>query len=164
MVTYAMDILETLRRSGVVAAIARHEALAPSDAGVAVRALLPGLLAGLRGRYEQQGQEAARPGPLEDLLNALGGPDMVLHILQPDRPDIRRGETLLMPLCGSLETSRQLAAHAARNSPVNAEQAYRILAMLAMAVGGYVAARLRSARALSHGVPDFAELLGGAEN
>ena len=110
-------MLTALQRSGGIEALARQAGLAPPDALAAARKLLPALLAAFRG-YSAGREE------LLASLERLGGIGLAAEVMSVEPARQERGRALLdeMPLAGD-----------AGEGP--------LAPLLAMLVGGYVAAR-----------------------
>ena len=114
-----------LRLSGGINALARQLGEPPSVALAGAEALLPGLLAGFRnftGGFDA----------LLGLLNELGGDALAAAIMSHEAAGIQPGLTILERLSGVAD---------AGEAPVDAGLRERMLPLLAMLVGGYLAAR-----------------------
>lgn len=112
-----MDMLTALQRSGGIEAMARQAGLSPSDALSAARKLLPALLAAFRGY--SAGREA-----LLASIERLGGIGLAAEVMGVEPARQERGRALL---------DEMALADDAGEGP--------LAPLLAMLVGGYVAAR-----------------------
>lgn len=134
-------MFETLRKSGAIDAMARQLGVAPSVAYNAARLLLPDLVQSFRRRSSSAGGGEAGLRDLVEMLGILGGGELASHILSVDTANVRIGDALLVLLFGSSEAARDHAESA--QSGLEPELARKMFALLAMAVGGYLAARMR---------------------
>ena len=134
-------MFETLRKSGAIDAMARQLDLPPAVAAVAARQLLPEILESFRRRSSAAGGGEAGLRDLVDMLGVLGGGGLANLVLAREESAIRIGEALLVQLFGSLQRCHDHAEGA--GSGLEPSIAYQMQALLAMGVGGYLAARLR---------------------
>ena len=134
-------MFETLRKSGAIDAMARQLAIPPVLAYGAARVLLPELVQSFRRRSSAAGGGAQGLRDLVEMLGILGGGELASHILSTEAADVRVGEALLVQLFGSRQLALEHAEQA--DTGLSPELAHQMLALLAMGVGGYLAARMR---------------------
>lgn len=133
-----MQVLDILKSTGGIDAIASQLGISPAMAEAGAGALLPAVLGGF------SKQEAASPaagglGGLADILGQLGGAGLATNVLGPEPTDVDKGNDVLGQIFGSKEVSRTVAGHAAENSGLDAGTLKKMLPILAMLVAGYLA-------------------------
>lgn len=133
-------LLDVLRRSGGLVAIARQLDIPPPEALAAATALLPLVRAGFRRDAEHA--ETLSAGLTAQLLwlEELGGGALASAVLQNDQSGSRPGEAIVARIFGPGLTPQVVAAAAAQ-SELPAETVAQVLPLLAMLSGGYVSAR-----------------------
>lgn len=137
-------MMEMLRRSGGLEALSKQLGVSPAVAAAGSEALLPAIVGGLRNRAETAGGGDAGLDNLVDMLGSLGGGRLAANVLGPEPTDVAKGNSVLAELFGSKDVSRSVAAHAAKASGIDAETLERMLPILAMLIGGYMAARAQT--------------------
>ncbi len=125
-----MAILATLRQSGGINALARQLDQPPAVIMAAVNVLLPGLVE----RFRQC--SGGMPG-LVHLISEVGGAGMAQAIMSEDKVDIQPGVLLLARIGNPAAPSGNSPAEAGLAPDIKA----RLTIMLAMLLGGYLAAR-----------------------
>lgn len=159
-----MDILATLRRSGGIETLSRRLEVAPADAGACSEALVPAIVAGLRSFVESHGPGDRGLSALVELLERLGGGELAAGVMAPGAVDTARGKAVLQAIFGSADASRAVAARTALGTRVEYGVLVRALPLLAMLIGGYVAARVRGSGAEgSGGLATLAGILASDE-
>lgn len=133
-------LLDVLRRSGGLAAVAQQLEIAPVAALAAVGALLPLVRGSFRRRVERAESREAGLSDLLTVLERLGGGALASRVLQHDLCDPADKAAILREMFSTREQELVIADAAARSGaePAVVEQALPLLAMLA---GGYVWAR-----------------------
>ncbi len=159
-----MEMGETLRRSGAIDAIARQSGVSPTSATRAVQLLMPAVLEGFRRLSARAGGGEGGLRDLVDMLQVLGGGAMARNVLFPEPAEIRTGQALLVQCFGSIGQSQRAAEDAARETGLAAETIHDIQAMLAMAIGGYLSARLRGLDLADKGQVSLDDLFGKQED
>lgn len=157
-----MDMLATLLRSGGVNALASQLGLSPATAATGTEALLPALLAGLRRHSEKAGGGEVGVRALVAMLAGLGGWKLAADIIEPGQPDVEPGNHILGEIFGPKDASRTIADHAAATTGLDAVTLNKMLPILAMLVGGYVAAQAARAEAESEGLAGVSGILDAA--
>lgn len=140
--------LETLRRSGGVNAVANQLDLPPADAASGVEVLLSAVLSGFNRALEAHVADADREG-LMALLDELGGGYLAADLISQGQADCARGNRILATIFGSKDISRAVAEDAARDCALDAAVLRRMLPLIAMLVGGYLAARVAAGKTLA---------------
>lgn len=120
-------MLTKLVQSGGMTAIARQVGVSPAATLASVRALLPGLLAGLR---DYPGGVAGLP----ELFAAAGGVKLAAAVMGPDPVDSTPGEEIIARIGGIVLTQVD-------DVPDDPVVRLRIAPLLAMLVVGYLSAR-----------------------
>ncbi len=136
-----MDVVDMLRRSGGVDAVAKQLEIAPGEAAAGAQALVPAIVGGFARQSAAAGGGEAGLGSLVAMLGGLGGGDLAANVLGPDPTEIGRGNQVLGEIFGSKDVSRTVAVEAAAQSGVGADTLKRMLPLLAMLIGGYLSAR-----------------------
>lgn len=158
-----MEMLETLRRSGAVDALARQLGIEPARAASGVEALLPAVLDGFRRRANDAGGGEAGLRDMVEMLSVLGGHDMARNVLFPEATEIRKGEALLVQLIGLEDASRMAELEGARKTGLDPDILLRMSPILAMFVGGYLAARVRGLDLIDRKGISIEDLIGAQE-
>jgi hypothetical protein len=136
-----MDVMDVLRRSGGVEAIAKHLGVPPAMAAAGAEALLPAVLGGFQKHSDAAGGGDSGLGGLIGMLGGLGGGGLAANVLGPDQTDTSQGDAVLGQIFGSKDVSRTVAGHAATQTGLDPELLKQMLPILAMLVGGYISAR-----------------------
>ena len=135
-----MPMLETLRRSGGLEAIAVDVDISPSESVAAAKALLPPLLEGFR----QCKHRTRDSGGLIALLERHGGYGLASNVLGPEPVEAERGEQLLREVLGDQAFAQVVATHASMQTGIEVAEINKVLPRLAMLLAGYLAARASS--------------------
>jgi hypothetical protein len=146
-----MDVMDVLRRSGGVEAIAQQLGIPPAVAAAGAEALVPAVVGGFQKHSDNAGGGEPGLGGLLDMLGGLGGGGLAANVLGPEQTDIARGNEVLGQIFGSKDVSRTVAGHAAEQSGVDAGTLKQMLPILAMLVGGYLSARAQGGGAEAGG-------------
>ncbi len=131
-----MQVLDILKATGGLDAIANQLGISPAMAEAGAGALLPAVLGGLR---KQDEAAPASSGGLADILGSLGGAGLAANVLGSEPTNIDRGNEVLGQIFGSKDVSRTVAGHAAEQTGVDASVLKKMLPILAMLVAGYLA-------------------------
>jgi hypothetical protein len=94
----------------------------------------------------------------------MGGGSLLDQVLAPQPTDVRQGNDVLGQIFGSPEVSRSVAQHAATQSGIDASMLKKMLPLLAMLVGGFIARQHGAAQAVpgaAAGGTGLGDLLGG---
>lgn len=142
-----MDLITTLHRSGGIVALARQLAIEPADCAGMVEALLPPLTAALRGCYQRLGADG-----LIKVLADQGGVGLAAAIMGMEPVDPAKGWALLDRM--GIDASDVSAGG-------DAVLVARLLPLLAMLIGGYLAG-IELSRENAHAA--LAELLSAPAN
>lgn len=137
-----MNVVELLRRTGGLSAVAQRLDVSPADAAGGAAALVPALLGGFarlrRSSADPVGEDANRFGR----IMAMGGADLAARVLGPEPTRPGDGDPVLAEIFGDKATSRTIAANAGAASGIDAALLRRMLPLLAMLIAGYLAARV----------------------
>ncbi|MDP3906941.1 DUF937 domain-containing protein [Novosphingobium sp.] len=156
-----MDVLDMLRRSGGINAVANQLGISPATAMAGTEALVPAIIGGFRKTSEASGGGEAGLGALVTMLGGLGGGALAASVLGPDETDVARGNGVLGQIFGSKDVSRSVAADAAGRTGIDPAILKQMLPMLAMLVGGYFSARAGGSGAQgSGGLDGIGSILG----
>jgi hypothetical protein len=139
-----MQLNEILQQIGGIGAMARELGVSETQAASGAEALLPAILGGFK--RQAQAQPAGLEG-LGGLLQQLGGGGLLDEVLAPQPTDVRRGNDVLGQIFGSPDVSRTVAQHASSQSGLDASLLKKMLPMLAMLVGGFIARQHGAAQA-----------------
>ncbi len=131
-----MQLSDILKKTGGLQSIARELNLDEADAARAAEALGPAVLGGFRKQAEAspQGLEG-----LGGLLNRFGGGGLLDSVLSSNPTDTISGNNVLGQIFGSKDVSRAVAQNAASQTGQDPSILKKMLPMLAMLVGGYMA-------------------------
>lgn len=159
-----MDVMEMLRRSGGLEAVSRQLGVPPAVATAGAEALVPAILGGLSKRIGAGGGGESGLGAILEMLGTFGGGGLAANVLGPDTTDIAKGNEILGQIFGSEDVSRSVAADATGRSGVDEATLKKMLPILAMLVGGYMAARAGgSGTEGSGGLDGLGAILGGGQ-
>ena len=136
-----LDVLEMLRRSGGINAVANQLGIPPATALAGTEALVPAIIGGFRKSTEASGGGETGLGALVTMLGGLGGGALAANVLGPDETDVGKGNDVLGQIFGSKDVSRSVAADAAGRTGIDPAVLKQMLPLLAMLVGGYFSAR-----------------------
>ncbi len=136
-----MDMMEMLRASGGLDAIAGQLGIPPEMAQAGAGALLPAIVGGFHKQSEAAGGGAGGLGSLIGMLGGLGGAGLADSVLGPQETDVNKGNDVLGQIFGSKDVSRTVAGHAAGQTGLDPELLKKMLPILAMLVGGYLSSR-----------------------
>ena len=136
-----MDMLDMLRASGGLDAIAGQLGISPEMAQVGAGALLPAIVGGFQKQSDAAGGGVGGLGSLIGMLGGLGGAGLADNVLGPQETDVTKGNDILGQIFGSKDVSRTVAGHAAGQTGLNPELLKKMLPILAMLVGGYLSSR-----------------------
>ncbi|MCE2841518.1 MAG: DUF937 domain-containing protein [Novosphingobium sp.] len=132
-------LLDVLRRSGGLVAVATQLDIAPPLALAAATALLPMVRGGFRRRVEQADDLDAGLNDLLAWLAGLGGGTLASAVLQNVAIAPEAGRELVTGIFGPEQSA--VAVTAAELSQVDVDTVQQVLPLLAMLAGGYVWAR-----------------------
>jgi hypothetical protein len=154
------QINDILAQMGGLDAISRELGVSRSEAAAGAAALAPALLGGFKREVQ------ARPNGLDGLdllLGQLGGGGLLDDVLAPQPTNVGLGNGVLGQIFGSKDVSRTVASDAASRTGLSPELLKRMLPMLAMLIGGYLAKRraAESGNAPSGGLGGLGDILGG---
>ena len=156
-----LDVLEMLRRSGGINAVANQLGIPPATALAGTEALVPAIIGGFRKSTEASGGGETGLGALVTMLGGLGGGALAANVLGPDETDVGKGNDVLGQIFGSKDVSRSVAADAAGRTGIDPAVLKQMLPLLAMLVGGYFSARAGGSGAQgSGGLGDIGSILG----
>ena len=150
-----MQITEMLDSMGGIQSMARELGVSEAQARSGAESLMPAILGGFK--------KQAQPSGLDGLLNmvqGLGGGGMLDNVLAPQPTDIGQGNSVLGQIFGSQDVSRAVAQNAATNSGLDPGLLKKMLPMLAMLVGGFMAKQGGTAQAVP-AEGGLGSLLGG---
>lgn len=134
-----MQVLDILKSTGGIDAIANQLGISPAMAEAGAGALLPAVLGGFRKQDEAAPAAAGGLGGLADILGSLGGAGLATNVLGSEPTDVNRGNDVLGQIFGSKDVSRTVAGHAAEQSGIDSGTLKKMLPILAMLVAGYLA-------------------------
>ena len=156
------QILDELGQSGGLQSIARELGLSELQASSGAAALLPAILGGFK--KQAQTQPAGLEG-LAGMLGGLGGAGMLDEVLSSRPTNVGAGNDILGQIFGSKDVSRTVAQHAATRTGIDPSLLKKMLPVLVMLVGSYIAKRggrgAASASPGPSGGGGLGDLLGG---
>lgn len=136
-----MDMMDMLRASGGLDAIAGQLGISPEMAQIGAGALLPAIVGGFQKQSEAAGGGEGGLGSLIGMLGGLGGAGLADNVLAPEPTDVGKGNDILGQIFGSKDVSRTVAGHASGQTGLDPELLKKMLPILAMLVGGYLSSR-----------------------
>lgn len=136
-----MDMMEMLRASGGLDAIAGQLGIPSDMAQAGAGALLPAIVGGFQKQGQAAGGGDAGLGSLIGMLGGLGGAGLADNVLGPQETEVAKGNDILGQIFGSKDVSRTVAGHAAGQTGIDPAILKKMLPILAMLVGGYLSAR-----------------------
>lgn len=157
------NVLDALRRSGGFEAVSRQLGVPPAQAVAGAEALLPGLLSGFTRFGGRDVALGASANTLTNLLGPLGGGNLAAGVLGHVPCDTAAGQTILAALFGAGHGADEVIEPAAEASGLDPALLSRMLPLLAMLTGGYLAARANLGGG-GAGVQDSAPGLGALFN
>lgn len=131
-----MQITDILAQMGGLQSMARELGVSESEAASGAEALVPAILGGFK--KQAQSQPTGLEG-LGGLLGQLGGGGLLDQVLAPQPTDVSRGNDVLGEIFGSKDVSRAVAQNAASQTGLDPSLLKKMLPMLAMLVGGFMA-------------------------
>jgi hypothetical protein len=154
------QIMDVLGKTGGLQSMARELGLSESQAENGASALMPALLGGFK--KQAQAQPAGLDG-LVGMLDGMGGGGLMDEVLAPQPTNVSAGNDILGQIFGSKDVSRTVAQNAAARSGLDPSLLKKMLPVLAMLVGGYMAKGRASAAAPTQpsGGGGLGDLLGG---
>lgn len=136
-----MDMMDMLRASGGLDAIAGQLGIPPEMAQAGAGALLPAIVGGFQKQSDAAGGGAGGLGSLIGMLGGLGGAGLADNVLGPQETEVAKGNDILGQIFGSKDVSRTVAGHASGQTGIDPEILKKMLPILAMLVGGYLSSR-----------------------
>lgn len=131
-----MQLTDILNKTGGLQSIARELNIDEAEAARAADALGPAVLGGFRKQAEANPQGIEGLG---GLINRFGGGGLLDSVLSSKPTDTASGNSVLGQIFGSKEVSRAVAQNAATQTGQDPTILKKMLPMLAMLVGGYMA-------------------------
>jgi hypothetical protein len=131
-----MDITQMLGNLGGLQSMAGELGVSEAQAQAGANALLPAILGGFK--KHAQGQPEGLDGLLS-MVGGLGGGGMLDEVLAPRATDVTQGNNVLGQIFGSHDVTHAVAQNAAAQSGLDPAVLKKMLPMLAMLVGGYMA-------------------------
>jgi hypothetical protein len=132
------QILDELGQSGGLQSMARELGLSESQASSGAAALLPAILGGFK--KQAQTQPAGLEG-LAGMFGGLGGGGMLDEVLSSRPTNVGAGNDILGQIFGTKDVSRTVAQHAATRTGLDPSLLKKMLPVLVMLVGSYIAKR-----------------------
>ncbi len=136
-----MDLMNVLRQTGGIEAIASQLGIPPAMAEAGAGALLPAIVGGFSKQSEAAGGGEGGLGSLIGMLGGLGGSGLATNVLGPEPTNVDQGNSILGQIFGSKEVSRTVAGHAAGQTGIDPGLLKQMLPILAMLIGGYLSHR-----------------------
>ncbi|GMN13236.1 DUF937 domain-containing protein [Altererythrobacter sp. MTPC7] len=130
-----MSLAQILQQSGVIDSMAGELGIDEQTARVGAGALLPAIVAGM-------GRTSAGSSGLGGLAGAIlggGGGGMLDAVLGKEPTPTRNGNDILGTIFGNKDVSRSVAGEVASMTGIDEGVLKKMLPILAMAVGGYMA-------------------------
>ena len=131
-----MELLELIKSTGGITAIAEQLGLSETQAQAGASALLPSIVAG----FQKQAQGGGLEG-LASVLTQAGGSGLLENVLGSAPTNLKLGGDILGQIFGSKEVSRDVAGKAAASTGLNVETLKKMLPILVMLAGGLMAKR-----------------------
>ncbi len=131
-----MQLIDMLKNSGAVHSMAQQIGIDDDQATAGAAALMPALLGGLE---KQSRSNSEGLTGVASMLGGLGGGNMLDQVLGSSSPDVNAGNGVLGQLFGSKDVSRAVAQNASSSSGLDPAVLKKMLPLLAMVVGGYIA-------------------------
>ena len=137
-----MQITEMLDSMGGIQSMARELGVSEAQARSGAESLMPAILGG----FKKQAQPAGLDGLL-NMVQGLGGGGMLDNVLAPQPTDVGQGNGVLGQIFGSQDVSRAVAQNAATSTGLDPGLLKKMLPMVAMLVGGFMAKQGGTAQA-----------------
>jgi len=134
-----MNVQELIKQAGGLGTIAKELGLSQKDAASGAEALLPAVMGGFKKRAGSDGESG-----LGSLLGKLGGAGLADDVLSNQPTHVDMGNNVLGAIFGTKDVSRAVAADASKKSGLSADTLKKMLPMLAMLVGGFMAKKTGS--------------------
>ncbi len=131
-----MQLFDMLKDSGAVHSMAQQIGIDDEQATAGAAALMPALLGGLE--KQSQSNSAGLSG-VASLLGGMGGAGLLDQVLGAKPADVNAGNDVLGQLFGSKDVSRAVAQNASSTSGIDPAILRKMLPLLAMVVGGFIA-------------------------
>lgn len=131
-----MQLMDILKQTGGIEAIAGQLGLSPSVAQAGAEALLPAILGGFS--KQDAPVAASSSGGLGAILEQLGGSGLAANVLGTEPTNVGQGNDVLGQIFGSKDVSRTVAGHAAGKTGIDPAMLKKMLPILAMLVTGYL--------------------------
>jgi hypothetical protein len=151
-----MQLQDLLAQMGGLQQMARELGVNEQQVKSGAAALLPAITGG----FKRQAQSSGIDG-LTGMLGKLGGGGLLDNVLSSKPTDVSRGNDVLGQIFGSKDVSRTVAANAATSSGLDAATLQKLLPMLAMAVGGFMAKQSTAPSAPAAGGGGLGGLVAG---
>ena len=133
-----MDLMDILRQTGGVDAIANQLGIPPAMAQAGAAALLPAVVGGFRKQTEAAGGGESGLGSLIGMITGLGGSSLATNVLGPEPTQVDTGNEVLGQIFGSKDVSRTVAGQASGQTGIDPALLKKMLPILAMLVAGYL--------------------------
>lgn len=130
-----MQLLDLIKSSGGLGAIAQQVGLNESQAEQAVGALLPAVVGG----FKKQAEGGGGLDGLSSILSGLGGASLLENVVGSAPTNTGLGGNILGQIFGSKDVSRSVANQAAQTTGLNVETLKKMLPLLAMVAAGVLA-------------------------
>lgn len=131
-----MQINDFLAQTGGLESMARELGLTEAQTATGAAALTPAVIGGFKKQAQSQPAGLAGPG---GLLGKLGGGGLLDDVVSTEPTNVGRGNSVLGEIFGSKDVSRAVAQNAAAESGLDPSLLKRMLPMVAMLVGGFMA-------------------------
>jgi hypothetical protein len=131
-----MNLTDLLGSVGGLQSMARELGVSETQAAAGAEALLPAVLGGFK--KQARAQPAGLDGML-GMLGGLGGGGLLDDVLSPQPTNVGRGNDVLGQIFGSQDVSRAVAQNTATRTGLDPALLKKLLPILAMVVGGYMA-------------------------
>jgi hypothetical protein len=136
-----MDMMDMLRATGGLNAIAGQLGVSPEMAATGASVLLPAIVGGFQKQSDAAGGGSGGLGSLIGMLGGLGGGALATNVIAPEPTNVSQGNDILGQIFGSKDVSRSVAAAGASQTGLDPELLKKMLPLLAMVVGGYLSSR-----------------------
>lgn len=136
-----MNMLDMLRATGGLDAIAGQLGVSPDIAATGASVLLPAIVGGFQKQSDAAGGGAGGLGSIVDILGKLGGGGLATNVIAPEPTNVGQGNDILGQIFGSKDVSRSVAAAGASQTGLDPDLLKKMLPLLAMLVGGYLSSR-----------------------
>ena len=139
-----MDLMDILRQTGGVNAIANQLGISPETAEAGANSLLPAIIGGFTKHSDANGGGDTGLGSLVGMLQGLGGGALATNVIGPEPTNVENGNTILGQIFGSKDVSRTVAGHSAAQTGIDPKLLKQMLPILSMLVGGYLSQQASS--------------------